>query len=334
MNDVLVAVVGAGYWGPNLIRNFSLIPHVSIKAVCDSDGARLLPLKKTYPSLTTTTHFSEILQDAEISLVAIATPPHTHFLLAKQALLAGKHVMVEKPLTKTVAEAKELIRIAKRKHLQIFCGHTYVYHAAVKKMQQLLRKKSLGKTYYYESMRANLGIIQNDTNVIWDLAPHDFSILRALFTAKPVAIRAVANRYVHTTQEEVAHVFVRFADHVTAHMYFSWLSPLKIRTVMIAGSKKMLLFDQQDPVEQLRVYDKGVSISASKSQAFRSRYRYGDITVPALEETEALYNELVHFTDCVRKNKKPLTGGEEGLEVVKMLVAADISQRTGKEVLL
>lgn len=332
MNDVYVAVVGAGYWGPNLIRNFSKIAHVRVVTVCDADKKRLTPIKKSYPTITVTEHFQTILNDKTISLVAIATPVRTHFPLAKQALLAGKHVMVEKPLAQTVAQAGELVSLAKRKKLLLFSGHTYVYHEAIRKMKQLVSQGVLGKVYYYESMRANLGLIQNDANVLWDLAPHDFSILRYIFTSKPIAIKVVANRYVHKKQEEVAHVFLRFKDRSTAHMYLSWLSPLKIRTVMIAGARKMLVFDQQDPVEQLRIYDKGVSMSKLQNHTYRSRYRYGDIVVPAIEESEALFNELAHFVECIRKKKKPLTGGEEGLEVVKMLAAADTSYKTGREV--
>lgn len=332
MKDIIVAVVGAGYWGPNLIRNFGKINNARVAAVCDTDKKRLAPIKKSYPGIRTTDDFSTILKDETITFVVIATPLQTHFALAKQVLLSGKHVMVEKPLTRTSSEAKELIKLAERKKLQIFCGHTYVYHAAIQKMKQLLTKGVLGKTYYYESMRANLGLIQNDANVLWDLAPHDFSILRFLFPSKPVAVRVVANRYVHKSQEEVAHVFLRFSNGMMAHMYLSWLSPLKIRTVMIAGAKKMLLFDQQDPVETLRIYDKGVSITGSKHQAYRSRYRYGDIVVPTIEESEALSNELEHFISCILKKKKPLTGGREGLEVVKMLEAAEKSYRTGREI--
>lgn len=332
MKEVIVAVVGAGYWGPNLIRNFSRIPSSRVTAVCDSDKKRLLPIKKAYPGIRVTEDFTSILSDKSISLVAIATPLHTHFLLAKQALLAGKNVMVEKPLTKTVAEARELVRLAKKKNLLLFSGHTYVYHTAVQKMKQLISRGKLGKIYYYEGMRANLGLIQNDANVIWDLAPHDFSILHYLFESRPVGIRVVASRFVHKEQEEVAHVFVRWKNNMMAHMYLSWLSPLKIRTVMIAGAKKMLLFDQQDPVEQLRIYDKGVKMTGSKNHVYRSSYRYGDIVVPTIEESEALYNELMHFVSCILKRKNPLTGGLEGLEVVKMLAAAEKSHRTGREV--
>lgn len=301
---------------------------------CDLDKKRLRAIINLYPQIRTSQNLDEVLKDKEITFVAIATPVNTHYALAKKALLAGKHVMVEKPLTKTVAQAEELVRIAEKKKLLLFVGHTFVYNPAVKKIRQFLKEGRLGKIYYYDSTRVNLGLIQNDANVIWDLAPHDFSILQYIFRAKPLTLHVISSRHVHAVQEEVAHVFIRFEENIMAHMHLSWLSPVKIRTIMLAGSKKMILYDELNHVDKIRIYDKGVSVKATQNNLFPARYRYGNILVPNIEESEALFNELSHFVSCILKNKKPLTGGQEGLLVVKMLEAADRSIKTGKEIRL
>lgn len=334
MRTISVAVIGVGYWGPNLIRNFTRIPQVKSIVACDIDKKRLRTITNLYPQVRTSQNFDEVLRDKEIALVAIATPVNTHYQLAKKALLAGKHVMVEKPLTKTVAQAKELLDIAQKKKRLLFAGHTFVYNPAVKKMKQFLKEGRLGKIYYYESTRANLGLIQNDTNVVWDLAPHDFSILLYIFRAKPLTLRVISSRHVHAIQDEVAHIFIRFEENIMAHIHLSWLSPVKIRTIMLAGSKKMLLYDELNHIDKIRIYDKGVSVKATQNSSFPARYRYGNILVPNIEESEPLYNELNHFVTCILKKKKPLTGGIEGLAVVKMLEAAELSVKTGKEILL
>ncbi|MBI2442368.1 MAG: Gfo/Idh/MocA family oxidoreductase [Candidatus Levybacteria bacterium] len=334
MKTIGVAVFGAGYWGPNLIRNFHALPEANVVAVCDLDKTRLSHVQTLYPSIKTTTQSGDVFSDPTVHAVAIATPLATHFPLAKKALIADKHVLLEKPFTRTVREAEELIMLSEKKHLVLFAGHTYVYNTAIQKIKKVLSQKKLGKVYYYESMRANLGLIQHDANVIWDLAPHDFSILNYIFPTKPLAIRVLSSRFVHSRQEEVAHVFVRYENNLFAHMYLSWLSPLKIRMTMLAGSKKMLVFDQQNPVEQIRLYDKGVMVTKDKNNSLRSSYRYGDVIVPALDDTEALSTELRHFLSCIREKQKPLTGGKEGLEIVKLLEAADRSLKSGKEILL
>lgn len=329
-----MAVVGLGYWGPNLVRNFSKIPKVNVLIGCDLKEKNLKNIKKDFPYLNLTTDYENVLTNKEVDLVAIATPIETHYDLARKALLYRKHVLLEKPMTKTIREGKKLIALSKRQNKLLFVEHTFVYTNALKKIKKLLEKGVLGKPYYYDSQRINLGLIQKNSNVIWDLASHDFSILNYLFKDKPISIQAFGSSHLSNPNEEMAHVFIKYPKNFIAHIHVSWLSPVKIRTVLIGGSRKMILYDDIAPSEKVRIYDKGISISPSKITPFNPAYRSGDVVIPRLEQSEALFNEVNHFIDCIRNNKKPLTGAEEGLEIVRLLEATDKSLKTKREVLL
>lgn len=334
MSIINVAVIGLGYWGPNLIRNFVKIPEVKVVTLCDILDKNLKNISISFPYIKTTKNYKDIIKDRNIDLVAIATPLETHFLLAKQGLLANKHVLIEKPMVKTSKQAEELIQIAKNNKRLIMVGHTFIYSEAIKKIKQIIVKKELGKIYYYDSTRVNLGLIQQDTNVIWDLAPHDLSILNYIFSAKPLSLQAFGSSYINKKREELAHLIIKFQDNISAHIHISWLSPLKIRTIFIAGSRKMILYNDIEPSEKIRIYDKNVTISPSRITPFSPDYRSGDVIIPNLEQNEALFNQLSHLIDCIRNKKQPITSGTEGLQVVRLLEACDISLKTKFEVKL
>lgn len=329
-----VAVVGLGYWGPNLARNFAKIPGVELGALCDQDKTKLNDFASAYPSAKKTTSFTALLKDPTIRFISIATPLSTHFSLAKQALIAKKHVLLEKPMTKTSSEARELIALAKRNKLLLAVGHTFVYTSAVRYIKNLLKKRELGRIFYYDSTRINLGILRPDTNVIWDLAVHDFSILNDIFPEKPLTLRAFASTHVRTTIEEMAHVIITYERNITAHIHVSWLSPVKIRRILIGGSKKMVVYNDIEPSEKIRVYDDSVPVPSAAVTPFTPAYRSGQVIIPHLDQTEALYRELAHFVSCIRNHTTPQTDGVQGLRVVTMLEAADRALRTKSEVRL
>jgi len=329
-----VAVVGLGYWGPNLARNFAKIPGVAVAALCDRDKTKLNDIALGYPAAKKTASYTALLKDRSLDFIAIATPLSTHFSLAKQALAAGKHVLVEKPMTKTGAQARELIALAKKNRLLLAVGHTFVYTSAVRYIKHLLQKKALGRIFYYDSTRINLGILQPDTNVIWDLAVHDFSILNDIFPEKPLSLRAFASSHMRMTFEEMAHLILTYEHNVTAHIHVSWLSPVKIRRILIGGSKKMVVYDDIEPSEKIRIYDDSVPVHPTSVTPFAPAYRSGNVLIPHLDQTEALYRELSHFVTCIRKHTTPETDGAQGLKVVEMLEAADRALRTKSEVTL
>jgi len=334
MKKINVAVVGLGYWGPNLVRNFLKIPDVRVVAVCDLFEKNLNKISTTFPLIKATKNYKYIINDKTIDLIAIATPLKTHFLLAKNALLANKHVFIEKPMTETSKQGEELIRIAENNKKLIMVGHTFVYTEAVRKIKQIIGKRKLGKIYYYDSTRINLGLIQPDTNVIWDLAVHDLSILNYIFPAKPVSLLAFGSSYINKQHAELAHLIIKFQNNISAHIHVSWLSPLKIRKILIGGSKKMIVYDDIEPSEKIRVYDKNVTIHPSKITPFSPAYRNGDVVIPHLEQNEALYNQLYHLIDCIRNRRQSLTDGKEGLKIVKLLEACDVSLKSNSEVIL
>lgn len=332
MKTINVAVIGLGYWGPNLVRNFSKIPGVQVVYGCDLMEKNLQNAVASFPFIKPTHDYHNVLQDREIDLIAVATPVSTHYVLAKDALLAGKHVLIEKPMTRTSEEGKDLIKIAKKNNRMIFVDHTFVYSAAVQKIKKILSKHRLGEVYYYDSTRINLGLLQSDINVIWDLAPHDFSILNYLFDAKPITLRAFGSSHVQKRHIEMAHIMITYDNNITAHVHLSWLSPVKIRTILIGGSNKMIVYNDIEPSEKIRVYDKSVTLSSAKITPFAPAYRSGDVYMPHLEQEEALYTEVKHLTHCLRQGKKPLTGGRQGLSVVRLLEASDQSLRLHKEI--
>lgn len=318
-----VGVIGYGYWGPNLVRNFVALDESSVTMVADRDESRLANLHKVLPSIPSTRDAHCLIESAGVDAVAIATPVSTHYELAKAALLAGKHVLVEKPITTDSAQAEELIAIAKERRLVLMVDHTFIYTGAIRKIRELIDSGELGDSYYFDSERINLGILQQDVNVLWDLATHDLSILLHLHPEKPVAVQAIAYSHVGR-QEEMAEVNLQYASGFHAHIRVSWLSPVKMRLTMIGGSKRMVVYDDVEPSDKIRVYDKGIVLDLEEEEVTTMKpiYRAGDVYIPKLDRTEALQTEAEHFLECIRHNRTPITSGTDGLAVVRILEAA------------
>jgi len=320
--DIRIAILGCGYWGPNLIRNFYEQEFTKVVCVCDVAQERLLPVRKRYPDIEVSCDPMAVLRRADIDAVVIATPIFTHFALAKAALENQKHILVEKPLAPSVEEAKQLVDLAAKYKRTLMVDHTFVYTGAVMKIHQLISEGSLGDIYYYDSVRANLGLLQRDVNVVWDLATHDLSIIDYIFSKSPVAVSATAGSHVGKT-EEVAYITVFFEDNRIAHLHVNWLSPVKIRKTLIGGSLKMLVYDDVEPSEKIRVYDKGVDmVREEHERSLRVSYRSGDIWTPKLKEHEALSEVANEFLSAILEARPALTDGISGLRVVKLLEAA------------
>ena len=318
-------VVGFGYWGPNVVRNLASLEGAQVVAVADKSQTARRRCQKSYPGIQLTADSSELMSSTEIDAIAVVTPVWTHFELAKAALENGKHVFVEKPLTSNVAEGEELINLAARKSLQIMVDHTFLFTGAVKKISQLLDDEALGKLYYYDSTRVNLGLFQHDVNVIWDLAPHDLSIMDHLIKEKPEAIVATGQTHLNGF-EDVAFITVYYPNKIIAHVNVNWLSPVKVRTTLIGGEKKMLVWNDLEADEKIKVYDKGVHITSQQGlYELLVNYRSGDMWAPQIEQGEALRLELGYFVDCITNNEAPFNDGAAGLRVVKMLQAANES---------
>lgn len=320
-----VGILGLGYWGPNLIRNFLSHPEVETVFGCDLSDDRLALIKSRFPSVELLKDYNELLQK-DIDIVAIATPVDTHFKFAKMALGAGKHIWVEKPYTATSQEAIELNNLAEQKNLKIFVDHTFIYTGAVQKMRDLVDAGELGEIKYLDSVRINLGLFQHDVNVIWDLAPHDLSIMQFLMPHEKVAAVAAhgtANYYDH---ENLAHLSVYFENNCFAHFHVNWTSPVKIRKMLVGGDKKMLVFDDMENLEKIKIYDAGVEIS-EKEEIHEAlvQYRMGDMHSPKVKATEALSLGAAEFINAIKENRDPLTSGKDGLDVVKILEASDKS---------
>jgi predicted dehydrogenase len=331
--DVLkVGVIGYGYWGPNIVRNFSGIDHAAVAMVCDSNPATLSKVLKNYPQMRVTSDSNDILLSSDIDVVAVITPLSSHFALAKKALLNGKHVFVEKPFTATTAQAEELIELAEKKGLKIMVDHTFIFTGAVRKMKQLVDDGVLGSIYYYDSIRVNLGLFQHDCNVIWDLAPHDFSIMDYLISEKPIAVSASGKSHFNC-KENIAFVTAHFAANIVAHFNVNWLSPVKVRLTMLGGEKKMVVWNDAVADEKIKVYDKGVEVSTKDGiYDLLVSYRSGDVLVPRVEQTEALRMEADYFVRCIRDNETPINDGHAGLRIVKMLEACDRSLKKQGEI--
>lgn len=322
---IRVGVIGYGYWGPNVVRNFFGVDHTCVEMLCDMNPSALARAKKNYPSLEVTTDPEEILKSPKIDAVAIVTPVWTHYKLAKAALENGKHVFVEKPFTSDSAQAEELINLAAKKNLKIMVDHTFLFTGAVKKIGQLLEEGTLGKIYYYDSTRVNLGLFQHDVNVIWDLAPHDLSIIDHLIKETPEAVSATGQTHLNG-HEDVAFITLYFPNKIIAHINVNWLSPVKVRTTLIGGEKKMLVWNDLEADEKIKVYDKGVHISSREGlYNLLVNYRSGDMWAPQLEQIEALKQELAYFVDCILNDHAPFNDGAAGLRVVKLLEAANQS---------
>ncbi|KAF0180294.1 MAG: oxidoreductase domain protein [Nitrospirae bacterium] len=328
------AIIGYGYWGPNLVRNFSEHAAASVAAICDSDASRLKAAKARHPAVRVAADAGDVLHDDAIELVAIATPVQTHYRLAREALLAGKHVLLEKPMTASVAQAEKLVNLAEKTGRLLFVDHTYVFTGAVKHMKEMVASGAIGDMYYFDSVRVNLGLFQRDVNVLWDLAPHDFSILDHLIGEQPAAVSAIGAARVHPELEEVAYITVRFRSGLIAHFHVNWMSPVKIRRTILGGSRKMVVFDELSPDEKIKVYDKGVSLSLQKASRDRVhhcivQYRIGDMYSPRIDSSEALKTEVDHIVACIEGRGKPLASGAAGLRVVRLLEAAAKSLKKG-----
>ena len=327
-------VIGYGYWGPNIVRNLQGIEGASLAAICDKNEASLQRARRAYPQVHMTTDATELMTSPDIDAIAVITPVWTHFELAKQALNNGKHVFIEKPFTATSAQAEELIELAAKKNLTIMVDHTFLFTGAVRKIRELIEDNTLGKLYYYDSTRVNLGLFQHDVNVIWDLAPHDLSIIDYLIGKESEAVVATGAGHLNGLVD-VAYLTLYYPDNVIAHVCVNWLSPVKVRSTLIGGEKKMLVWNDLEVDEKIKVYDRGVNINAREGvyEALVS-YRSGDMWAPKVEATEALKVELSYFVDCVKSGQRPFNDGLAGLRVVKMLEAAEGSLKRNREVLV
>ena len=322
---IRIGVLGYGYWGPNIVRNFRSLGGCEVAMVCDRSPAALKRLKQAHPDQAVTTDPSELLTSATVDAVAVVTPVCTHFELAKAALENGKHVFIEKPFTSTTRQAEELVELAARKNLRIMVDHTFLFTGAVKKMRQLIDDGVLGDLYYYDSTRVNLGLFQHDVSVIWDLAPHDLSIMDFLIQDKPDAVVATGEAHLNG-HVDVAYITVYFPRNTIAHVNVNWLSPVKIRTTLIGGEKKMLVWNDLEADEKIKVYDKGAQMNNGQGlYELLVSYRAGDMWAPRVEQTEALKVELGYFLDCVARSETPLNDGVAGTRVVRVLEAADQS---------
>jgi predicted dehydrogenase len=325
---IRIGVIGYGYWGPNVVRNFHVHEDSEVVLVCDTNPKAQSRLKKAHPAIPFTTDVQDVLKSTTIEVVAVVTPVWTHFELAKAALENGKNIFVEKPFTCSVAQAEELVELADRKNLKIMVDHTFLFTGAVKKIRQLVDEGALGELYYYDSLRVNLGLFQHDVNVIWDLAPHDLSIMDHLIQEKPEAVVATGERHLNGV-EDIAFITVYFPKRIIAHINVNWLSPVKIRTTLIGGEKKMLVWNDLEADEKIKIYDKGVSMSAHPSNLHQLlvSYRSGDMLAPQVEQVEALRAETAYFLKCIEENKSPFNDGVNGLRVVRLLEAAERSVR-------
>jgi predicted dehydrogenase len=322
-----VGVIGYGYWGPNLVRNFANTEGAQVVSVSDLDPAKLALVRRRHTDVTVTAEFRDLLKDGRIDAIAIATPVHTHYDLALAALDAGKHVLIEKPLARTAEQAHHLIEEASRRNLVLMVDHTFLYTPAVQKIRELIGDGALGDIYYYNGVRASLGLFQNDINVIWDLAVHDISIIQYIFNEDPVAVSATAASHVPGSPENMAHITLFFRSSCIAQISVNWLSPVKVRQTFIGGSRKMIMYDDLEPTEKIKVYDKGITVSGSPESAHQLRigYRAGDMWAPHLAAKEALQTETEHFVDCVRRGTSPISSGMTGLQVVEILEATSCS---------
>jgi predicted dehydrogenase len=336
MSVTTVGVIGCGYWGPNLVRNFVESEAARLTWLCDTDERRLAEIARRHPAARPATDYRRLLADPELDAVVLATPVATHYPFAKEALEAGKHVLIEKPFTTCAREAEELIALADRRGRTLMLDHTFIYTGAVRKIKEIVDGGELGDLLYFDSVRINLGLFQRDINVVWDLAPHDLAIMDYLVGRSPVALTAVGSCHVEAGIENIAYVMLRFADSFIAHFHFNWLSPVKIRRTLIAGSRKMIVYDDIEPTEKVRVYDKGVTANriesdTDKEAAYRTlvSYRTGDVWVPKLDTTEALAGVSAEFLASIREGRRPLTDGAAGLRVVRLLEAAQESINEG-----
>lgn len=321
-----IGIMGYGYWGPNLARNFSTANGSRVVMICDMNEQIFNKVKKSYPSIRITKSCDEMINDPAVDAVAIATPVFTHYEIAKKVLEAGKSVFVEKPFTSTIAQAEELIELAEKKNLKIMVDHTFLYTGAVNKIKQLINEDILGDIYYFDSTRVNLGLFQHDINVVWDLATHDIAIMDYIIGDKPQAVIATGSGHFNRGLEDIAYLTFYYPNNVIAHINVNWLSPVKVRTTLIGGRKKMLVWNDLEPDEKIKVYDKGVNVTSTEGKYnLLVNYRSGDMSAPKIEQTEALHLIAEKFVEYVENGGSVVNDGIAGLNVVKMLVASSKS---------
>ncbi len=324
-----IAVIGAGAWGKNHIRVFSENPRAKIKYICDSDSSKLLPLQKLYPQVNLVEDPSSILQDPEVQGVVIASSASSHYALTREALLADKDVLVEKPMALNKEDAQELVDLSERRSQILMVGHLLIYHPAVERLKGMVQSGELGKIHYIYTQRVNLGVIRQDENALWSFAPHDLSVILYLLEEEPTVVSAHGESYIQKGIEDVVFLSLRFADGKMANIHMSWLDPHKLRKITIVGSKKMVVFDDMEASEKLKIYDKGVKSVSYDTYGEYLSLRFGDITIPSIKMVEPLKAEADHFIHCIESRKKPKTGGRDGLRVVQLLIAAQQSLSEG-----
>lgn len=323
-----VGIVGYGYWGPNLARSFFEVKDSCVKMICDLSDEKLKNAQQRHPSAIVTCNFTDLIENPEIDAIAIATPVQTHYDLVLAALRAGKHVLVEKPMTETSAQAKHLVEEAAKRNLVLQVDHTFLFTASVKKIHELISTNELGDIYFYDATRVNLGLFRHDVSVIWDLAIHDLSILDYVLPNKPIAISATGTSHLRGNTENSAFITLFFDNPTIAHINVNWLSPVKLRQTLIGGSRKMIVFDDLQASEKIKVYDRGVNVESTEGiQPVVKGYRMGDMWSPNLSTKEALVNEIEHFIDCIKNNKTPISDGMMGLRMVELLEMATLSMR-------
>jgi len=321
---IRMAVIGCGYWGPNLIRNFNNVAGCELRGIADLNAARLEHVGRQYPHVRRTGDHRELLADPEIDAVAVATPVSAHYPLGREVLEAGKHLFIEKPMCASADDCRRLIELAQRRNLQIMVGHTFLFTPAVRKIGELMRAGELGEIYYVNITRVNLGLFQPDINVVWDLAPHDIAMLNHLFHSTPRVVSATGRSYVRSGNEDVAFLTLEYPENQIAHIHVSWLDPNKIRQATFVGSRKMLVYDDVSSLEKIRLYDKGVEVLQHYDNfgEFHLSYRYGDIIIPRVDQVEPLKVEAAHFVACLEGKEAPISDGATGLQVVEVLEKA------------
>jgi predicted dehydrogenase len=323
-----IGVVGLGYWGPNLVRNFWTIPESKVVICCDISADRCQKIAMLYPGIEYTQKSEDVFDHPKVQAVAIATPVHTHYVLVKQALNAGKHVLVTKPLADDVAQAQELVDLADDKGLVLQVDHTFIYHPAVEKLKDIIVRGELGDLHYFDSVRINLGLFQSDVSVIWDLAPHDISIMEYLIGRPGQWVQATGACHAGQKVESMAYITVQFADNILGHCHVNWLAPMKVRLVMVGGSRRMAVYDDNLVTEKVKIYDKGVTLNSIEGlYDALVQYRNGDMYAPTIDTREALAREAQHFIFCIQQGKRPISDGSAGLHVVRVLTAAQESIR-------
>ena len=326
--NIKIGIIGLGYWGPNLLRNFQSSKHCKVTYLCDKNKKTLNNIKINNPSINTTLNYKELVKSSNVDAVVISTPIKSHHEIALECIKYEKHIFIEKPLTDSINKANEIVNKAKRKKLVLFVDHTFIYTDSIIKIKKLLDKKSIGKPLYYDSTRINLGLFQDDVNVLWDLAVHDISIILYLINSMPISVSATGHSHLKNKPENIGFLTLKFNNNFIAHINVNWLSPVKIRQTLIAGSKKMIVYNDIEPSEKIKIYDKGITENWERKKMFVS-YRTGDSVIPRLDNTEALSRASNHFINCIIKNKTPLTDGHMGLKVVSIIENAIKSMNNG-----